>query len=259
MPLFTVTMKAGRADDEKNAISRAIHEASVNAGYPEDDMFQRFFCLEQTDLKVDLNYPGLPKPRTEKMLMIEVLVSSGTDADRKTRLLAALVEALDGAGTDPNESWCSSERSIAPVAPSAAVALRHQSQASNHATSWSQRYAQRLYGPEGEVVRRPPNFAPVPYCPSNPGSFFLKRNDPDPAKPPAPRTSRARTLFGVRGLPRFGRRRRLGRRSDGQGPCRRQSRDCHGIAGPSSLAGEVSGSARNEDRALVKCYEETSS
>jgi phenylpyruvate tautomerase PptA (4-oxalocrotonate tautomerase family) len=103
MPLFTVTMKAGRAADEKNAISRAIHEASVKAGYPDDDMFQRFFCLEQADLKVDLNYPGLPKPRTAKMLMIEVLVSSGTDADRKTRLLAALVEALGGAGTDPND------------------------------------------------------------------------------------------------------------------------------------------------------------
>ena len=97
MPLFTVTMKAGRAADEKNAISRAIHEASVKAGYPDDDMFQRFFCLEQADLKVDLNYPGLPKPRSEKMLMIEVLVSSGTDGDRKTRLRAVLVEALDGA------------------------------------------------------------------------------------------------------------------------------------------------------------------
>jgi hypothetical protein len=30
MPLFTVTMKAGRAVDGKNAISRAIHEASVS-------------------------------------------------------------------------------------------------------------------------------------------------------------------------------------------------------------------------------------
>jgi phenylpyruvate tautomerase PptA (4-oxalocrotonate tautomerase family) len=103
MPLFTVTMKAGRAASEKNAISRAIHEASVKAGYADDDMFQRFLCLEQADLRVDLNYPGLPNPRTEKMLMIEVHVSSGTDADRKTRLLAALVEALDGAGTDPND------------------------------------------------------------------------------------------------------------------------------------------------------------
>ena len=37
------------------------------------------------------------------ILMIEVLVWSGTDADRKTRLLAALVESLDRAGTDPND------------------------------------------------------------------------------------------------------------------------------------------------------------
>src|SRR5580692_9155205 len=103
MPLFTVTMRAGRHADEKNAISRAIHEASVRAGYPEDDMFQRFLSLEHDDLRVDLRYPGLPKPRTEKMLMIEVVVSSGTDADKKTRLLGALVEALDGAGTDPND------------------------------------------------------------------------------------------------------------------------------------------------------------
>jgi hypothetical protein len=95
-------MKSGRAVSEKDAISRAIHEASVKAGYAHDDMFQRFLCLEQADLRVDLNYPGLPKPRTEKMLMIEALVSSGTDAGRKTRLLAALVEALGGADTDPN-------------------------------------------------------------------------------------------------------------------------------------------------------------
>ena len=96
-------MKAGRTADEKDTISRAIHGASIKAGYPVDDMFQRFLCLEQGDLKVDLNYPGLPKPRTEKILMIEVLLSSGTDADRKTRLLAALVEELEGAGTDPND------------------------------------------------------------------------------------------------------------------------------------------------------------
>jgi Tautomerase enzyme len=73
------------------------------SGDPDDDMFQRFFCLDHGDLKVDLNYPGLPKPRTEKMLMIEVLLSSGIEAGRKARLLAALVEGLGRAGTDPND------------------------------------------------------------------------------------------------------------------------------------------------------------
>ena len=42
MPLFTVTMKKGRACDGKNTISRAIHEASVKAGYPDDEHVPTF-------------------------------------------------------------------------------------------------------------------------------------------------------------------------------------------------------------------------
>jgi hypothetical protein len=37
------------------------------------------------------------------MLMIEVLVSSGTDPVRKRGLIAALVEKLGEAGVDPND------------------------------------------------------------------------------------------------------------------------------------------------------------
>jgi Tautomerase enzyme len=102
MPLFTVTMKSNRAVDEKDRLSRAIHAASVVAGYPEVDLFQRFLLLDPGDLRVDPYYPGLPKPRTDQMLMIEVLVSSGTDTDRKRALVAALVEKLGEASVDPN-------------------------------------------------------------------------------------------------------------------------------------------------------------
>jgi hypothetical protein len=78
MPFFTVTMKSNGSTNEKDRLSRAIHDASVAAGYPEDDLFQRFLSLRPSDLRVDLYYPALPKPRTDQMLMIEVLVSSGT-------------------------------------------------------------------------------------------------------------------------------------------------------------------------------------
>jgi hypothetical protein len=61
--------------------------------------------------------------------MIDFLVSSGTDTDRKTRLLAALVEALDGAGTGPNDIMV-----FFGEIDRASNGLRHQSQASNHAT-----------------------------------------------------------------------------------------------------------------------------
>jgi anti-sigma regulatory factor (Ser/Thr protein kinase) len=103
MLLFTVTMKSNGSSNEKARLSRAIHAASIAAGYPEDDLFQRFLSLGPSDFRFDLHYPALPKPRTDQMLMIEVLVSSGTDTNRKKGLVAALVEKLGEAGIDPND------------------------------------------------------------------------------------------------------------------------------------------------------------
>ena len=103
MPLFTVTMKSNGSTIEKDRLSRAIHAASIAAGYPEDDLFQRFLSLRPSDFRVDLYYPALPKPRVDQMLMIEVLVSSGTDTNRKKGLVVALVEKLGEAGIDPND------------------------------------------------------------------------------------------------------------------------------------------------------------
>jgi hypothetical protein len=51
-----------------------------------------------------LYYPALPKPRTDQMLMIEVMVSSGTDTNRKKGLVVALVEKLGEAGIEPNDT-----------------------------------------------------------------------------------------------------------------------------------------------------------
>ena len=73
MPLFTVTMKSNGSTNEKDRLSRAIHAASIAAGYPEDDLLQLFFSLGPSDFRVDLYYPALPKPRTDQLLMIEVL------------------------------------------------------------------------------------------------------------------------------------------------------------------------------------------
>ena len=103
MPLFTVTMKSYRSTKEKDRLSVAIHAASIAAGYPENDLFQRFLSLGPGDFRVDLYYPALPKPRTDQMLMIEVMVSSGTDTNRKKSLVAALVEKLGEAGVEPND------------------------------------------------------------------------------------------------------------------------------------------------------------
>ncbi|MFF1912541.1 tautomerase family protein [Streptomyces sp. NPDC058239] len=88
---------------EKDALSAAIHEASVSAGYPEDDHFQRFISLEEADLRISPLYPDLQKPRSEHALMIEAVLSSGTGDERKRLLLSAIVARLQAAGTDPND------------------------------------------------------------------------------------------------------------------------------------------------------------
>ena len=103
MPLFTVTTKSNGSISEKDGLSRAIHAASTAAGYPEDDLFQRFLSLGPSDFVVDLYYPALPKPRSDQILVIEVMVSSGTDTNWNKGLVAALVEKLGEAGIDPNE------------------------------------------------------------------------------------------------------------------------------------------------------------
>jgi hypothetical protein len=96
-------MKSNGSTNEKDRLSRALHVASIAAGYPEEDLFQRFLSLGPSDLRVDPYYPALLKPRTDQMLMIEVLVSSGTDTNRKKGLVAALVEKLGEAGIEPND------------------------------------------------------------------------------------------------------------------------------------------------------------
>jgi len=98
MPMFTITMRSGRRSPDKGTISAAIHAASVSAGYPQNDMFQQFFCLEADDLLIDPTYPGLAKHRTDELLMIEVLVSSGTATKQKHELLAALVALAQSCG-----------------------------------------------------------------------------------------------------------------------------------------------------------------
>jgi hypothetical protein len=103
MPIFTVTMKSPRSGPEKDRLSKAIHAATISAGYPEDDFFQRFLALDPDDLRADPHYPDLPRPRTDQLLLIEVLLSTGTQISRKKTLVVELVENLVDAGVDAND------------------------------------------------------------------------------------------------------------------------------------------------------------
>ena len=60
MPLFTVTMKSNGSTNEKDRLSRAIHAASIAAGYPEDDFFQRSFRWDQVTSGLIRTIPDCP-------------------------------------------------------------------------------------------------------------------------------------------------------------------------------------------------------
>lgn len=68
MPLFTVTMKANQSAKEKDRLSRTIHAASVVAGHPEDDLFQRFLSLD-------------PRPQGGSVLSCAAQAPLGPDVD----------------------------------------------------------------------------------------------------------------------------------------------------------------------------------
>jgi hypothetical protein len=90
-------------EHSKAAVLRSLDSPDSRRGYQHAiDEFVAWYCSEP---RLAFNKTVVLRYRfhlVERALAPGTLVSSGTDTDRKTRLLAALV-ALDGAGTDPND------------------------------------------------------------------------------------------------------------------------------------------------------------
>jgi hypothetical protein len=62
MPLFTVTMKSNGSTSEKDRLSKAIHAASIAAGYPENDLSNVFFRWDQMTSGSICTIPDCPSP-----------------------------------------------------------------------------------------------------------------------------------------------------------------------------------------------------
>ncbi len=95
MPLVTITLHKGRTAQEKRAIADAIHDALVRSGVPEHDRFQRFIELNADDFIYDLTYPSLSEPRSEKFIIVEILLSVGRSVKIKKELLKHLISNLE--------------------------------------------------------------------------------------------------------------------------------------------------------------------
>ncbi|WP_259069762.1 tautomerase family protein [Mucilaginibacter sp. X4EP1] len=94
MPLITLTLLKGRDPKEKKDILDAVHTALVNSGVPAADRFQRILELEPDNFIYDTHYPDLENARTDKFVIIEILLSVGRSVKIKRKILADLMEEL---------------------------------------------------------------------------------------------------------------------------------------------------------------------
>ena len=93
MPFVTFTIRRGLSAAEKFRLSEAMLEAQVAAGYHRADRFHRFCEVDQDDLLIDPRFPDYATDRTDRFMVVEVVISSGrptgtaaTIADEAVRL-----------------------------------------------------------------------------------------------------------------------------------------------------------------------------
>ena len=93
MPLVTFTVPRGLSAADKSCLSEAMLEAQMAAGYHLADRFHRFLEVDRDDLLVDPRFPDYATDRTDRFMVVEVIISSGkptgtaaTIADEAVRL-----------------------------------------------------------------------------------------------------------------------------------------------------------------------------
>jgi len=93
MPFVTFTVGRGLSATDKSRLSEAMLEAQVTAGYRRADRFHRFLEVNRDDLLVDPRFPDYATDRTDRFMVVEVIISSGrptgtavTIADEAVRL-----------------------------------------------------------------------------------------------------------------------------------------------------------------------------
>jgi hypothetical protein len=80
MPFVTFTVRRGLSVTDKSDLSEAMLEAQVAAGYHRADLFHRFLEVGQDDLLVNPRFPGYATHRTDRFVVVEVIISSGKPA-----------------------------------------------------------------------------------------------------------------------------------------------------------------------------------
>src|ERR1700729_1482431 len=95
MPFVTFTVGRGLSTADKSRLSEAMLEAQVAAGYHRADRFHRFLEDNQDDLLIDPRFPDYATNRTDRFMVVEVVISSGRPTETPSPIADEAVRLFD--------------------------------------------------------------------------------------------------------------------------------------------------------------------
>ncbi len=95
MPLVTINLSETWSVEDRKIIADGVHDAIAAAGFPQRDRFQKIHRLSRDQFLYDERHPDLTQPRTEKFVLIEIIISFGRSVDFKKDLLTRIIQNLE--------------------------------------------------------------------------------------------------------------------------------------------------------------------
>ena len=94
MPLVTISISEGFSLGEKRVVADCVHDALVGVGFPEADRFQKILRLSRDQFIYDRYYPHLDEPRSDRFVLVEIILPKGRSSEFKKDLLMIIIENL---------------------------------------------------------------------------------------------------------------------------------------------------------------------
>lgn len=94
MPLVTISLSESWSTEDQKLIADGVHEAIVGVGFPHTDRFQKIHRLSKDQFLYNARHPDLTEPRTEKFVLIEIIISFGRNVEFKKNLLTRIIRNL---------------------------------------------------------------------------------------------------------------------------------------------------------------------
>ena len=104
MPLVTISLSDLWSLEDQKLIADGIHDGITGVGFPMKDRFQKIHRLTKEQFIYDDRHPDLAEARSEKFVLIEIIISLGRSIEFKKELLNRIVQNLeDRPGIAPHD------------------------------------------------------------------------------------------------------------------------------------------------------------